>query len=220
METAYRKYPIVAKYQIPLKLNYRYGKPEGVVLHEAGNRNNRGLQAASHEITYMVDHYRSAFVHAWVDIESKSIIEIANTDYKCYGALEPANSRYVQIETPTYQGRDNLLLAFDMEAYWAAVQLWYYGLEATSALEDGKGTIWTHRAVSKFLSGDHTDPYALLQEAGLSEQQLVSQVIRYTKALKAKQDTRQVPSFYSPKKTPSKTTFHLDGEAFEIQKIN
>ena len=44
-------------------------------------------------------------------------------------------------------------------ADYAATQLQYYNLKPDSAENDGRGTVWTHAAISNFLGGtDHADP--------------------------------------------------------------
>lgn len=54
-------------------------------------------------------------------------------------------------------------------ADYAATNLQYYGLSPDSAEYDGRGTVWTHDAVSRFLGGtDHTDPHGYLKQHGYS----------------------------------------------------
>ncbi|MFQ3904576.1 hypothetical protein ABLV94_00635 [Staphylococcus sp. Mo2-7] len=62
--------------------NYRYGKPEGIVLHETANDNS----TITGEINYMKNNYNSAFVHAYID--GNRIIETANTDYLAWGVVQ------------------------------------------------------------------------------------------------------------------------------------
>ena len=58
-------------------------------------------------------------------------------------------------------------------ADYAATQLQYYGLKPDSAEYDGKGTVWTHYAVSKYLGGtDHADPHGYLRSHNYSYDQL------------------------------------------------
>lgn len=61
------------------KNKYRYGKPEGVVVHETANPNS----TIYNEIAYMQRNYQSAFVHTFVD--GSRIINIANPNYLSWG---------------------------------------------------------------------------------------------------------------------------------------
>lgn len=155
-------YEITQNYTVPTGIagTYRNGKskPEGIVIHSSGNKK----ASVDSEIAYMSKNYNNAFTHAWAGHDK--IVEIANTDYACWGVGSIGNQRFVQIEMTEDEtlSKAQHLLVIDRAAYWGAVQLDYYGLACTNAA-GGSGTVWSHDAVSKYLGGtDHTDPIAYL----------------------------------------------------------
>lgn len=170
---------------------YRNGKPEGVVIHSSGNP-NANMES---EITYMINHQSNAFTHGWTD--DKHIVEIANTDYPCWGAGAVANARFVQIEVTEYKGLSTKQhqQAIDRQCYWAAMQLYYYKLTPSDATHNGKGTVWTHDAVSKYLGGtDHTDPTAYIARHGVTWREMYNQINAYYKEFKAGRDGSRIVS--------------------------
>ena len=178
------KYDIRQDYKIPTGVagNYRngYKKPEGVVIHASANP-NAGVDS---EISYMAKNYKNAFTHAWAGHDK--IIEISNTHYACWGAGGVANKRFVQIEMTEDKRltKKQKLQVVDRAAYWAAVQLVYYGLPCKDASK-GSGTVWGHTHVSQYLGGtDHTDPIAFLKTLGLTWNDVYRQVERYYNAYK------------------------------------
>ena len=125
--------------------SYRYGKPEGIVLHEPANE---GL--IQNQIGYELrDPANNGIVHAWADDDE--IREITNTYYKCWGAGGIANARFVQIEVCRMADKKKAVAAIDRGLFWAAYQLYWYDLACTDATKNGAGTVWTHLAVTKFL---------------------------------------------------------------------
>src|SRR5699024_489379 len=203
------KYKITQNYKIPAGVagNYRkgYKRPEGVVIHASANP-NAGIDS---EISYMAKNYKNAFTHAWAGHDK--IIEIANTNYACWGAGGVANKRFVQIEMTEDKRltKKQKLQVVDRAAYWAAVQLVYYKLPCTDASK-GSGTVWGHTHVTKYLGGTtHTDPIAFLKTLGLTWNDVYKQVERYYNAYK-KGTSDQVKSLdgtqgtSTPKPTPSK----------------
>lgn len=155
---------------------YRYGKPEGVVMHSSANPSS----TMENEISYMTRNYQNAFVHAWA---GEKIVEIYNTDYACWGAGPQGNARFAQIEVVeniNYYGDQGILDCIDRQCYWTAVQLCYYNLPCTDATKNGNGTVWTHKAVSQFLGGtDHQDPIAFYAKAGTNWTEVFNQVKAY-----------------------------------------
>lgn len=199
-KTAKFKYEIKQSYTIPKGVagNYRngYAKPEGIVLHSSGNP-NASLES---EISYMSRNYRNAFTNAWAG--HNKIVEIANTDYPAWGAGAIANKRFVQIEVTEDKRLTNKqkLQAIDREAFWAAVQLAYYNLPCTNAINDGKGTVWTHEAVTKFLGGTtHVDPTAFYHKAGTTTTEVFNQIKAYYDILIKGGDTNRVVSIADKK---------------------
>lgn len=149
------------------KYSYRYGKPEGIVMHDTANDNST-IQG---EVNYMKNNYNSAFVHAYVD--GKRVIETANTDYLAWGAGPAANDRFIHVELVHTHTADDFARSINNYADYAATNLLYYGLKPDSAEYDGQGTVWTHRAVSNYLGGtDHSDPHDYLQSHGYSYDEL------------------------------------------------
>lgn len=167
---------------------YRYGKPEGIVLHEPANE---GL--IQNQIGYQLrDPAANGIVHAWADDDE--LREISNTDYKCWGAGGPANARFVQIEVCRMANKVKAIAAIDRGLFWAAYQLYWYGLACTDATRNGNGTVWTHLAVTKFLGNtDHTDPIAYWSSVGISWDAAFAQIKRYYDALWAG-DSARVPA--------------------------
>ena len=204
------KYKITPKYTIPTGVagNYRKGhkQVEGVVIHASANPN----ASIDSEISYMTKNYKNAFTHAWAG--HNKIVEIANTNYACWGAGAIANKRFAQIETTEDKRltKKQKIQVIDRAAYWAAVQLVYYKLPCKDASKDGNGTVWGHVHVSKYLGGtDHTDPIAYFNSVGVSWNDFYKQVERYYNAYK-KGTSDQVKSLdgtqgtSTPNPTPSK----------------
>ncbi|MDW8570666.1 GW dipeptide domain-containing protein [Staphylococcus shinii] len=149
------------------KYNYRYGKPEGIVMHDTANDNS----TITGEINFMKNNYQNAFVHAYVD--GNRIIETANTDYLAWGGGAAANERFIHVELVHTHDYDSFARSINNYADYAATNLQYYGLVPDSAEYDGVGTVWTHQAVSTFLGGtDHTDPHGYLAAHNYSYNEL------------------------------------------------
>ncbi|MHD0398141.1 N-acetylmuramoyl-L-alanine amidase [Staphylococcus simulans] len=145
------------------KYNYRYGKPEGIVIHDTANENS----TLNNEVAYMKNNWQNAFVHGFVD--GNRIVETANTDYLAWGAGPVANERFIHMELVHVHDKDSFARQMNNIADYAATNLQYYGLKPDSAEYDGYGTVWTHKAVSNFLGGtDHVDPHGYLQSRGYS----------------------------------------------------
>ncbi|WP_337227865.1 GW dipeptide domain-containing protein, partial [Staphylococcus succinus] len=149
------------------KYNYRYGAPEGIVLHDTANDNS----TITGEINYMKNNYNSAFVHAYVD--GNRIIETADTDYLAWGAGPAANDRFIHVELVHTHDYESFARSINNYADYAATNLNYYGLAPNSAEYDGAGTVWTHQAVSNYLGGsDHSDPHGYLAAHNYSYDEL------------------------------------------------
>ncbi|AIF45596.1 N-acetylmuramoyl-L-alanine amidase family protein [Virgibacillus sp. SK37] len=145
------------------KFNYRYGygKVEGIVAHETANNNSTIMQ----EINYMSNNHNNAFVHAFVD--QSRIIEIHPTNYGAWGAGRYANQRFVHVELVREHNFKDFASAINNYANYIATILFKYNLGVNSAEYDGKGTLWSHKAVSKFLGGtNHVDPHGYFSRWG------------------------------------------------------
>ncbi|WP_283678963.1 N-acetylmuramoyl-L-alanine amidase [Lentilactobacillus sp. Marseille-Q4993] len=143
------------------KNKYRHGKPEGVVVHETANPSS----TLYNEIAYMKKNYNNAFVHTFID--ASRIVNIANTKYLSWGAGPVANQRFIQFEQVRVHSKSAFAHEVANAAYYTASALHKYGLKPNDAAYDGKGTVWSHGAVSKFLGGtNHTDPKAYYSQSG------------------------------------------------------
>ncbi|MCY9806457.1 N-acetylmuramoyl-L-alanine amidase [Lentilactobacillus senioris] len=137
------------------------GKPEGVVVHETANNSS----TLFNEVAFMKRNYQNAFVHSFVD--ASRIVNIANTDYLSWGAGYPANARYVQFEQVRVHSKSAFAHEIANAAYYTAYILDKYDLKPNDAAYDGKGTVWSHYSVAKFLGGsDHSDPVAYYSATG------------------------------------------------------
>lgn len=145
------------------KFNYRYGRGavEGVVAHETANPNS----SIRSEINYMTANHNNAFVHAFVD--HNNIIEIHPTDLGAWGAGYYANQRFVHVELVEVNSFENFAKSINNYADYIAYVLAKYDLGVTSAESNGRGTLWSHNAVSKFLGGtNHVDPHGYFAKYG------------------------------------------------------
>ncbi|MDY2530263.1 N-acetylmuramoyl-L-alanine amidase, partial [Weissella confusa] len=134
-------------------MSYRYGKPEGVLVHETANSGDKlDSNAIWNEINYMLNHSDSAFVHSFVD--SNQAIEIADSGYLSWGAGAMGNARFIQTEQVQVEGKD----AFAEELFNLAVLQASY-LKKYNLSPSLGGTVWSHSMVSHQLGGtNHSDP--------------------------------------------------------------
>ncbi|MTW88258.1 hypothetical protein F3157_21960 [Virgibacillus dakarensis] len=166
------------------KFNYRngFGKPEGIVAHETANPGS----SITNEINYMTKNYNNAFVHAFVD--HSHIIEIHPTDYAAWGAGRFANERFIHVELVEVNNFDQFARSINNYSTYIASLLYKYNLGVSSAEKNGKGTLWSHKAVSKFLGGTtHVDPHGYFAKYGYNWNQFVSLVTsKYNKLVEGK----------------------------------
>lgn len=217
------KYSINQKYTIPTGYAGAYargkGKPDGIVYHSSGNP-NANFQS---EINYMTNNFKSAFTSAWANYNE--IREIASTDYMQWGVGPKGNPYYVQIEMTENKNLTDKqhLQLIDRTAFWGAVQLAYYNLPCTNAENTGKGTVWSHNAVSKFKGGTtHVDPIAYLQRHGTNWTELFNQTKAYYDLLVAGGDTNRVVSIADKQgnKAVIKDSASSASKATENQKVS
>src|SRR5690625_811358 len=157
------------------KFNYRngYGKPEGVVAHETANNNS----TITGEISYMSRNHKNAFVHAFID--NSRIIEVHPTNYGAWGAGRFANERFVHVELVRVHSFDAFARSINNYANYIAETLYQYDLGVTDAEKSGKGTLWSHKAVSNFLGGTtHVDPHGYFAQWGYNWNDFVKLVIK------------------------------------------
>jgi len=162
------------------KFNYRngYGKPEGLVAHETANNKS----TISGEISWMSSNHINAFVHAFID--GSRIIEVHPTDYGAWGAGRFANERFIHVELVRVHSFDQFARSINNYAEYIAATLHKYNLGVTDAEKTGKGTLWSHYAVSNFLGGtDHVDPHGYFAQYGYQWDDLVELVTKKYDAL-------------------------------------
>lgn len=155
------------------KFNYRngYGKPEGVVAHETANNTS----TITGEISFMSRNHRNAFVHAFID--GARVIETHPTDYGAWGAGRYANERFIHVELVRVHRFDQFARSINNYAEYIAGLLYKYDLGVTDADPTGKGTLWSHRAVSLHLGGTtHVDPHGYFARWGYNWNQFVQLV--------------------------------------------
>ena len=187
------KYEIIQDYKIPNGKAGRFaaGKPTWVVVHSSGNP-NASLES---EISYMSRNYRNAYTQCWAG--HNKIVEIANTDYRCWGAGRTANKYAVQIEVTEDKrlSKAQKLQAIDREAFWVAVQCAYYGIPLSK--------VYSHADISRMYPQDtnHTDPIAFFKSVGVSWSQFKAQVKKYHDVLVAGGDTTKITSLDGRKAT-------------------
>ena len=192
-KTAKFKYEIIQDYTIPNGVAGKFsaGKPTWVVVHSSGNP-NASLES---EISYMSRNYRNAYTQSWAG--HNKIVEIANTDYRAWGAGRTANKYAVQIEVTEDKRltKAQKLQAIDHEAFWVAVQCAYYGIPLNK--------VYSHNDISNMYPQDtnHTDPIAFFKSVGVSWSQFKSQVKKYHDVLKVGGDTNKITSLDGQKAT-------------------
>ena len=187
------KYEIIQDYKVPNGKAGRFsaGKPTWVVVHSSGNP-NASLES---EIAYMAKNQDNAYTNAWCG--HNKIIEIANTDYRCWGAGRTANKYAVQIEVTEDKRltKSQKLQAIDREAFWVAVQCAYYGIPLNK--------VYSHADISRMYpqDTDHTDPIAFFKSVGVSWSQFKAQVKKYHDVLVVGGDTTKITSLDGQKTT-------------------
>ena len=194
------KYEIIQDYKVANGKAGRFaeGKPTWVVVHSSGNP-NAGIDS---EIAYMAKNQDNAFTNAWCG--HNKIVEIANTDYRCWGAGRTANKYAVQIEVTEDKRltKAQKLQAIDREAFWVAVQCAYYGIPLNK--------VYSHADISRMYpqDTDHTDPIAFFKSVGVSWSAFKEQVKKYYDVLVAGGDTTKIASLdgRKPTVTTSKPT--------------
>lgn len=165
------------KFYTKNKIKYRNnGKPEGIVIHETADPG----ATAMNEAIYFNREWNTmyAYVHAFVD--HKQVIQMMTPNYGVWGAGPMANNRFVQVELCEETTRNNFAKSVNNDAIYAAKILHRYNLKPTNATHNGKGTVWSHAAVSKFLGGtDHGDPVGYFAKWGYSMDDFFSLITYY-----------------------------------------
>ncbi|WP_262492246.1 SH3 domain-containing protein [Macrococcoides canis] len=162
-KNAKMKYKIITQYVPGLpKIPFKYGKATSIVAHDTGNDRS----TIDGEISFMSRNWPNAFVHAWAN--GDKIVETASTDYICWGGGPAINPYALQIELVHEHVPKRFLDSIDRWIFWMAYNSYYYDIKIVDATINGKGSLWTHYAVSKFLGRtDHVDPMPYIKERSL-----------------------------------------------------
>ncbi len=172
------------------KIKYRKGKPEGIVIHETATPG----ASAYNEAIYFNREWKNmySYVHAFVD--HKQVIQMMTPGYGVWGAGAIANNRFIQIELCQETTRNKFAKSVNNDAIYAAKLLHRYNIKPSNASNTGKGTIWSHHAVSRFLGGtNHTDPDGYFKKWGYSMNDFYSLLKYYYDLQAAETVTSPVP---------------------------
>lgn len=174
------------------------GKPDGIVIHETATPGATAHDEAIYFNREWMNMY--AYVHAFVD--HKGTIQMMTPNYGAWGAGPMANNRFVQVELCEETSRNNFAKSVNNDAIYAAKILHRYNLTPTNATHNGKGTVWSHLAVSKFLGGtDHGDPDGYFANWGYSMDQFFD-LIKYYYDLQAGNSTAKKTAAATTTSTP------------------
>lgn len=163
-------------------VEYKTGKPEGIVIHETADP---GATAHDEAIYFNREWPKvKAYVHAFVDDDY--VIQMRSPEMGTWGAGPNANDRFIQIELCEENTRGAFIKSINNDAIYVAKLLHRYDLKPDNACDDGEGTIWSHHAVSTYLGGtDHVDPDGYFEKWGYSMDQFFD-LIQYYYDLQAK----------------------------------
>ena len=176
------------------------GMYEGVVFHYTDNPNDN----AQIEANYEKYNWDIAYVHEFIDY--RQCIQVANPNYKAWGAGKYANDRFIHIELCSSSNKAEFNASFNMITERIAEYLYARKLGVSPAKSDGTGTLWSHADVSKYLGAtDHTDPIAYLAKWGETWQDVINIVtIRYNAIAKGVIYSTPTPT-QLPSSTPTET---------------
>ncbi|HPV00865.1 MAG TPA: peptidoglycan-binding protein [Clostridiales bacterium] len=161
------------------------GKYEGVVIHYTDNPGDN----ARIEANFMKTNWKNAFVHEFIDADE--IIQVADPDYKAWGAGAQANDRYIHLELCHEYTREDFEASYKKLIRRAAEYLYINQLGVTPAKPDRTGTLWGHYHVTLYWGGtNHVDPIQYLANWGISWDDLVEDVAREYAAIEAQYGQR------------------------------
>ncbi|ASN04125.1 GW dipeptide domain-containing protein [Virgibacillus necropolis] len=200
------------------KFGYRdgVGQVEGVVAHETANN----FSTITQEIAYMSRNYNNAFVHAFVDDDR--VIEIHPTEYAAWGAGPYANQRFIHVELVRVHSYDEFVKSINNYSNYIASLLVKHNLGVSSAENNGKGILWSHDAVSKYLGGtNHVDPHGYFARWGYDWNNFVELVTeKYDKLIELQSsklghiNSRSVHIYQDPQNT---SQYSKAGETYTNQ---
>lgn len=147
------------------------GKYQGVVFHYTANPGD----SARIEADYVKSNWRSAFVHEFIDADE--IIQVADPDYKAWGAGQFANDKFIHLELCHESTQSDFDISYKKIIRRTAEYLYMNQLGVSPAKADGSGTLWGHIDVSRYLGGtDHSDPIAYLAKWGITWSDVIEDV--------------------------------------------
>lgn len=156
------------------------GRYEGVVIHYTDNPGDN----ARMEANFVRSNWKNAFVHEFIDADE--IIQVADPDYKAWGAGKEANDRYIHLELCHEYTREDFEASYRKLVRRAAEYLYINQLGVTPAKPDRTGTLWGHYHVTMYWGGtNHVDPIGYLAKWGISWDDLVEDVAREYAAIDA-----------------------------------
>jgi N-acetylmuramoyl-L-alanine amidase CwlA len=137
------------------------GEYIGVLIHSTGNYGDKLGDSCIAERNYEAQTWGSAFVHYFTD--HNGILQVANTDYICYGAGKNANHLgYVQIEMCQRRDKEECLKGYDNMVWLTAFLL----TKRKLGVVDGK-TLMSHKQASDiWKQTTHQDPIEYLATFG------------------------------------------------------
>lgn len=168
-------------------VEYQMGKPEGIVVHETDDPG----ATAHDEALYFNRKWMNinAYVHAFID--DNQVVQMCSPNMGTWGTGQQANNRFIQVELCEEDSRDAFAKSVNNDAIYIAKLLHRYNLKPDNAYVDGKGTIWSHHAVSKFLGGtDHVDPDTYFAKWGYNMDQFYSLIEYYYNLQKKNGNTK------------------------------
>ncbi|NLK87949.1 MAG: hypothetical protein GX279_10725 [Clostridiaceae bacterium] len=136
-------------------------KYQGVVFHYTDNPGDN----ARIEANYVKDNWQNAFVHEFID--ANEIIQVADPDYKAWGAGKYANDKFIHLELCDARTQREFDISYSKIIRRTAEYLYMNQLGVSPARADGTGTLWAHIDVSRYLGGtNHSDPIDYLAKWG------------------------------------------------------
>lgn len=184
------------------KTPYRNGVGawEGIVNHSTDTPN----ASAQNERDFEANNWNNAFVHFFVD--DVSIIQVADTNYKAWGAGANANPRFIHIELCEFADATRFKNAYDRYVWLTVHLLVSKGMKVIDGV-----TVWSHAEVTAKLGGTtHTDPINFLASHGISWGQHIGN-------LQAEYNRQVEPAPTPTPASTSKTLFKVQCGAFKVK---
>jgi N-acetylmuramoyl-L-alanine amidase CwlA len=142
----------------------------GVAAHSTGNYGGKLGDNVLAERSYEVQTWGSAFVHFFCD--DNGILQVADINYKAYGAGRNANGKYVHVELCQSHDKEKALKGYKN---WIDT-LAYVLARKKLGVTDGR-TLVSHKWISEHLGGtDHQDPIGYLATFGKTWADVVKDV--------------------------------------------